>query len=321
MALLRRISRALETLSRPKLDGRSLFGAQGEEYASQVLEGPGIVSRVTNPIIPTTNGRSYPLEADFLVYTQGNLFCVEVKRYKGRITYLPKPRIDGALRDNRQSGWEDYDLLQEKIGKYGERLAPRTYSNPLKKTKTFIWHLKDYLGQHVDPRFRKVFVIPVVAFVEEADISAIHSLDEGMIWVQELPTFFEQQRHPKYARSPSRWIAEGIQQVPTSDLVVTTDHHPFKGFIRGETFVFQTRSEGVQRLPYAHIRSIWLRHTWLFSDYDPMTIFLTDGSFREYECTGGSVQMIGFDSERHTHQLRNVEKIVIGRANKLLRRM
>lgn len=37
MSLLRRVSRALETLSRPQLDERMLFGVQGEDYARRCL--------------------------------------------------------------------------------------------------------------------------------------------------------------------------------------------------------------------------------------------------------------------------------------------
>jgi hypothetical protein len=71
----RRISRALETLSRPRLDERVFSGAQGEADASRVLALAPVLSQVMNPIIPAINGRTRTLESDFLVYTQGNLFC------------------------------------------------------------------------------------------------------------------------------------------------------------------------------------------------------------------------------------------------------
>jgi hypothetical protein len=144
----------------------------------------------------------------------------------------------------------------------------------------------------------------VVAFVEEADISAIHSLEDGLITVAELPTFFEKHRNLKYTRHPSRWIIKGIQQVPTSDLVQTTDHHPFKGFLAGNDFIFDTRDGGRQHFPSACIHSIELSHTWLFSDYDPMTIFFTDGSFQEFECTGGTIHMTDLGGKSHLHRHR-----------------
>jgi hypothetical protein len=329
MSLLRRLSRALETGSSLQLDGRSLFGAQGEEYASKYLDGPMILSRVTNPIIPPSHQQRYHLESDFLVYAYGNLFCIEIKRYKGRITYAPREQQDGVAgrswsyrfsptRQGSSVGPTDAMILQEKTGKYGEPLPPRTHSNPLKKTKAFIRPLKTYLGDHVDERFRTLFIIAVAAFVEEADISTIHSLDAGMIYVHELPTFLQQHAHPRFAQTPSRWIAEGIQQIPTSDLVVTTDNQPFKGFIMDEALVFKKRDGGIEQIPYAAIRSVWLQRTWLFSDYDHMTIFFANGSFQEFECVSGSVQMNNFTGERQVHKLRNINKIVVGRANKVL---
>jgi hypothetical protein len=330
MSLLRRFSRALDTLSRPQLDGRSLFGALGEEYASQFLDGPAIVSRVMNPIIPATRERRNPLESDFLVYSLGNLFCIEVKRYKGKITYASKPGSDfSGGRDEisrpgnmQQRGFELIDestIVQEKTGKYGERLPARTHPNPLKKTKLFIRQLKEYLGDTVDVRFRKLFIIPVVAFVEEADIQAIHSFEAGMIYVRELPTFLQRHAHPEFAHRPSRWVAEGIQRIPTSDLLLTTDDHPFKGFITDQLLSFIKRDGNVEHVPYAGIRSIWLEHTWLFSDYDKMTIFFSEGHFREFECSQGVVHATDFSGERKTHKLRNVSKIIVGRANKVLR--
>jgi hypothetical protein len=37
-------------------------------------------------------------------------------------------------------------------------LAPITHINPLKKTRKFLWHLKNYLVEHVDTRFQNVFI-------------------------------------------------------------------------------------------------------------------------------------------------------------------
>jgi hypothetical protein len=113
----------------------------------------------------------------FWVYTQGNLFCIKIKRWKGCISY------DVATGQQEKHA---PDLLQEKRGAYEERFPPQTHTNPLKKTKTFIWHLKRSLAEHVNPRFEKLFIFPVVAFLDEADSSTIHSLQEGMIVVSEL---------------------------------------------------------------------------------------------------------------------------------------
>jgi Nuclease-related domain len=302
MSLLRRLARALDTTSQRQLDQRSLFGALGEEYASRFLEGPGIVSRVINPILPISDGRKNPPEADFLVYTRGNLFCIEVKHYKGRIT----------------EGFDGTTILQEKTGNYGERLAPKSHPHPLRTTKAFIRHLKSYLGEMVDTRFRTLFIYAVAAFVESADIRTIHNLDTGIIYVQELPDFFQNHTNLDFTRNPSRWIAEGIQQIPTSDLIVTTGEHPFKGFLTDHLLTFKKRDGTIERLAYSEIRSIHLQRTGLFSDYDQMTVLFSNERFREFDCASGDIHFTNFSGERQVHKLRNVNKVVVGRANKIL---
>jgi hypothetical protein len=293
MALLRRLTRTFDTLSRQHLDGRSLYGARGEEYASQFLEGPAILSRVTNPLIPASGTRRYPLEADFLVSTQGNLFCIEVKRYKGRITsgVGPSGNVDDSV------------IVQERIGRYGERLPPRTHPNPLKKTRSFIHQLKTFLGETVDARFRGLFIIAVVAFVEEADIRAISDAQAGIIAVRDLPAFFHRHAHPTFARTPSSWIVEGLQRVPTSDLIVTTDEEPFKGFLADEALVFERRDGGTER-------------SGLFSDVDTLTVHLIDGQVQTFAAARGSVRMTDFQGRLQAHTLRNIVRIVVGGANK-----
>ncbi len=302
MSLLRRLIRALDTTSQLQLDHRSLFGALGEEYASRFLEGPGIVSRVTNPILPISDGRKNPPEADFLVYTRGNLFCIEVKHYKGQIT----------------GGVDDTTILQEKTGNYGEHLSPKSHPHPLKTTKAFIWQLKSYLAETVDTRFQTVFIYAVAAFVESADLHAIHDLDAGIIYVKELPAFFQNHTNLHFARNPSRWIAEGIQHLPTSDLIMTTNEHPFKGFLTDQLLTFKKRDGTLERLTYSEIRSIHLQRTGLFSDYDHMTVLFTDGHFRDFECASGNIHFTNFSGEQQVHKLRNVKKIIVGRANKIL---
>lgn len=302
MALLRRLSRALDTTSRLQLDDRSLFGAMGEEYASRFLEGPGIVSRVMNPILPSSDGRRTPFEADFLVYTRGNLFCIEVKHYKGRI--LPGP--------------DTTTILQEKRGKYGEWLVPKVHPHPLRTANAFIRQLKPYLAERVDARFRTLYIYAVAAFVESADMSAIHSFDTGVIYVKELPAFFQHHTNIDFTRRPSHWVAEGIQQLPTSDMIVTTDQQPFKGFLTDRFLTFKKKDGTSERLAYSEIRSLSLQRHGLFSDYDQMTVLFSDGRCQTFDCVSGTIQFTNFRGERQIHKLRNVNKVVVGRANKIL---
>jgi hypothetical protein len=110
-------------------------GALGEQYAAQIIyDSEG--SWIRNPIIPHPTKPGFTLEADFLVYTRGNLFCVEIKNYKGRISYAPKYRavqveqrgIFGSryVPQTVIDGYDDSRILQEKVGNYGEASSPRS---------------------------------------------------------------------------------------------------------------------------------------------------------------------------------------------------
>jgi Nuclease-related domain len=324
VSFLDRLTRAFSTLSHVELDDRAKIGALGEQYAAQVID-DSEGNWIRNPIIPHPTKPGYTLEADFLVYTRGNLFCVEIKNYKGRISYAPKYRtVQVEQRDFLVSryvpqtiidGYDDSRILQEKVGNYGEAIFTKEYPNPLKKTRYFLHRLKDYLSAR-DARFQRLHIIPVVGFAEYADISAIHSFETGMIYVSEIPTFFERHAHPKFAKSPSPWILEGLQKVPTWDLVLTTNNEWMNGIIQGSELTFRGTDRRRYALPYMDIHAISLQRTGFFSAYDQMTVQYTNGSTKVFHSVGGEIhlQRVG---ERQVHQLRNVNRIVVGVANKL----
>src|SRR5579883_2078107 len=93
MSLIQRVTRAFQTLSTIELDEQSRFGALGELYAERLLDDEQGIC-LTNPIIPHPSKPGRFLESDFLLFTQGNLFCIEIKTYRGRISYpyLPGDR-------------------------------------------------------------------------------------------------------------------------------------------------------------------------------------------------------------------------------------
>jgi len=93
MSIAQRLTRAFQTLSTIELDEQSRFGALGEFYAVQVLD-DGQAICINNPIVPHPTKPGLFLESDFLIYTRGSLFCVEIKNYKGRISYPVKYRVE-----------------------------------------------------------------------------------------------------------------------------------------------------------------------------------------------------------------------------------
>jgi len=114
MSLFQRITRAFHTLSTIELDQQSRFGALGEFYAEQVLD-DGQAICINNPIVPHPTKPDLFLESDFLIYTQGSLFCVEIKNYKGRISYPVRYRVEhgwqwGSLPHSR---WSTASMIRD----------------------------------------------------------------------------------------------------------------------------------------------------------------------------------------------------------------
>lgn len=299
MSLFQRLSRAIDTLSHVHLDERSQYGAFGENYAAQVITKKEGTFWIANPIIPHPSKPGFTRESDFLVYTQGNVFCIEIKHYKGKI--FPK---------------DDSTIIQEKMGNYGEGIFTNEHPNPLKKTKNFIYHLKNYVGQ-IEPRFQRLHIYAVAAFSEEADISAIHSFDDGMIYISELQRFFEHHRNPQFAQRPSLWIMNAMRRIPTWDLIQTTDNEWINGFFMTNELVYKGTDRRMHSLPYAKINSVSWQRKGLFSAYDEMTISFTDGKQEKLNSVNGSIwlQRIG---EKKYFKLRNVNKLIVGVANKFI---
>lgn len=327
MSFLDRLTRAFSTLSQVELDDRSRFGALGEQYAAQVIH-DGESFWIHNPIIPHPTKPGYTLETDFLVYTRGNLFCVEIKTYKGRLSYPPRYRTVSieqrgwrglrAVPQTARDGYDDTRIVQEKVGNYGEGIFTTEHPNPLKKTRYFVHRLKDYLSKR-ETRFQRLHIIPVVGFADQTDISAIRSFETGMISVSELPAFFDRHTHPKFARNPSPWILEGLRWIPTWDLILTTKNEWINGIIQDRDLTFRGTDGRWYALPYATIQAITLHRTGLFSAHDQMTVQYTNGTTQVFQCAEGDIhlQRVG---EQKVHHLRNVNRIIVGVANKIMGR-
>lgn len=324
MSLLERLTRTLDTFSHIELDDRSKVGALGEQYAAQVInEGDGSVW-IPNPIIPHPTKPGYTREADFLVYTQGNLFCIEVKNYRGRISYPPRyPNIQveqrGWLGQHHSTqtvidGYDTSKILQEKMGKYGEGVFTKEHPNPLSKTQNFINHLKNYVGQ-IEPRFKRLHIIAVAGFSEQADISAIHSFDTGMIYVSEMPAFFEHHINPKFAQRPSKWIIEVMHKIPTWDVVQTTGNEWMNGILADRELVFKSTDRQNYQIPFKQIRSVTWKRKGFFSAHDEMTVQYINGTVQNMNCVNGEIRLnrIG---EQQVHKLRNLNRLIVGVANK-----
>lgn len=321
MSLFQRITRAFHTLSTIELDEQSRFGALGELYAEQILD-DGQALCIANPIIPHPTKPGLFLESDFLIYTQGNLFCVEIKQYKGRLSYPTREQIGqgspprGPLSRPSSSGFDDSVILQEKVGNYGEGIFLKEHRNPLKKTRYFVHHLKNYLCT-IDARCKQVYIIPVVGFSELADISALYDFEAGMISTSQLPAFFEQHSGPAAASSPPSWLHSALYRVPTWDLILTTRNEWINGVIADRELLFQGTDRHSYHLPYRTLHTVTLHRSGLFSAADQLTITDVHGHLSSYRSVSGEVHLRRFGGEVQTHRLRNVSQIVVGIANRL----
>lgn len=317
MSLRQRITRALHTLATVELDEQARFGARGEVYARQLLAGgQGIC--IHNPVIPHPTKPGVFLESDFLIFTRGKLFCVEIKHYKGRLSYATGQiqLARGPHHVSRNPRINDSAIIQEKAGNYGEGVFRKEHRNPLKQTRSFIHHLKQYLGR-VDARCQQLFITPVVGFSDIADISAIYDFEAGMLYTWQLPAFFERAGKPATASPSPPWLRAALARVPTWDRILTTRNEWITGVITERALTFRESAGSRQSIPYHGVQSIHLHRTGLFSAYDQLTITGVDGYTRTYNCVSGEMRLRRPGGEYQTHKLRNVNQVLPGIANKL----
>jgi len=97
------------------------------------------------------------------------------------------------------------NLLQIKSGRYGESIAPKILKNPALQARAFIHSAKQYLSRVCDRRFEHLRIEAVGAFTRNGDIGAIHSFDEGLVYVDELAALFPMRRKERFANEPSKW--------------------------------------------------------------------------------------------------------------------
>ena len=308
MSIWRRLIRTLDTLSNVDLDEVSAYGAEGEEQAQEVLSKEAYHS-FSNRIVPHPQKPGVFLETDAIIYAEGNVFCVEIKRYKGKIYFPPKTKVVGD-----QEVFDGYDksrVVKEKKGKYGEGFSVKSMPTLWEETKYYITHLKRFLCGS-DARFSRLFIIPVVGFSDtDSDISAIHSMEDGLVYISEIPEFIKHHRNEKLARSPSRWIIDGLALVPTWDRILTRKSEWLNGLVLDEAFTCTGLDGSQYNVSYKDVKSISVSRTGVFSDHDDVKIMRATGEIDTLSCSSYSIK---FDKsgERQIHTLRNVKEISIG---------
>ena len=303
-----------------ELDGKEIGGRFGEDRAARVIESTRNACYVRNPIVPYPRAPGRFTETDFLVYTRGTLYCVEIKNHRGRIYYTPGYitiyRTEGWFIFKRhipqvvQSGYDYGKMIQETIDEHGQKVT-RDFPNPWLKTQRYIDNLKYYLHQ-INPELAKLPIYPILAFDDKADISAIHQFDAGIVRISELPAFFARFSNPAYESKPAPWIEQQLRSLPTWDLVLTTTNRSFNGVL-AEPFL---RFRGINRrdytIPYQNIVTVDIRQ----EPQQEVVITYTSGEVRTFPYTDGSIRLNRFKGEQQTHQFGQIRKVTVGVANK-----
>ncbi len=321
MSMISRLIRAFEARSNFELDGQTRGGMWGEDYAEYIIDDGQNGCYIRNPIIPHPDPRKrgYFLETDFLVYTRGTLYCVEIKNYRGRVYYparyrtiyvnrgwfIFKKQVPTAVFD----GYDYTKMIQEKPG-----ASPREMPNPIIKTQRYIDDLKRYLYR-IEPRLADLPIYPTLGFAEKTDIRAIYNFDAGIMHISQLPAFFEKYSNPTYARSSPPWIQQALHRLPTWDRILTVENEWINGVIMDPALSFKDANGHKYHIPYAQIHSMSLQPGGRFSAYDDMTITYLNGSSQSFRCAGGEIHLSRF-GEQQTHKLRSIHRVIIGIANK-----
>lgn len=323
MNLMDSLKRALDRFKIYSKDEIENYGNDGERIARQNFaykNGTGIA--YYNRLVPDYSKKNKYFEIDAIIYAAGNVFCVEIKRYKGKISYVPKYKM---VKEKKKILWFEFErekkvvdgldksrIIKEKVGNYNEDTFYKEFTNPIKKTIFFIKRMKEFLSGY-DKRFKSLFIIPVVCFVDdEADISDIHSFEEGLIYVSELQQFINMHKNDNFDKMSSEWIIDGLNKLPTWDKIITSSKEELNGVLENDEVVFEARDKSKIYLKYRDIKRMTFKNIGLiFSPYSEVTVYKKDNSTSVYEVVSGDIVFNRF-GERQIHKIVNISAIMVG---------
>lgn len=273
--------RALDYISTRNIDEESMFGLIGEQNFAQIVASDYVRA---NPIVPHP-GRfakphladQYP-EVDFLLYTRGVLFCIEIKRWKGAVRYVSGcgSHQRCPVRGNGKPCEHPTERCLQQTKRSGET---RYYRSPLDK-RTFIQGLKKYLAR---PDIFDAMPITVIAlFDKEANIDQIVRGDGpgGRIaGFREYAELFARHGLTDDLSCPDAIRAQ-LDRLPTWDWVYNYhgDTAPMKGILAGTRL--QVMVDGnIVAVPYREIQTIKINKRDGQNNY--MTLYRVNGDVVE----------------------------------------
>jgi len=303
-----------------ELDEKEKVGRYGEDYAARVLNKIPGVCYVRNPIIPQPRKPDLFNETDFLAYHRGNLYCLEIKYYRGRIYYPPAyttiyvkkgwfifKRLVPQIVPN---GYNYAQMGQERTDASGQRNT-RTFPNPWKKTDEYIHNLKYYL-QQINPGLAQLPIHPILAFSNKADLSAVYQFDAGILYIDEIHAFLDRYANSAYASQPAPWIENELRRLPTWDYVFTSDGKSFNGVLSEPTLRFKDAHWRERVIPYKTISEVEIQA----KPSQEIKITSTDGQKQTFNYKNGAVRLNRFKGEQQIHSFDNIRQVKVGTANR-----
>ena len=286
---MNRIKRFLRLFHNLNPDGKHIFGQTGEEYIRMNLIRSGY-NVFSNRILKHPKNNSVYIESDVIVYAGDCIFCIEIKRLKGKI----------FLSEN--------GIIQERNERFERRYRgyrAKRIKSPMAQSELFTRTLKRRLIKK-DSRFRGIRFVPVAAFSEEADISSIHSIEKGIVYFSELSDFIKNRAGIK---GNFKWVLEALSSLKGFDKIINKNKFIILGFIENENFKCQDAG-GTISIPYAAIERIEIKRGGLFSEYDEVKIIKKNGEIENLCCVDGYILINVFKSKQK-HFIRNLEEIIV----------
>jgi hypothetical protein len=149
---------------------------------------------------------------------------------------------------------------------------------------------------------------PVGVFTRTADITAIHSLNKGLIYVEELPMFFASRRNNRFAEHPSVWLLRGLRALPRLDVIRSKEGQLFRGFLEGSHLEYRGPDHRNYSWSWEDVEVIYLE-SGFFSASDRVTVQLRSGQKLESAAVQGLVKMVTLDGQPTEHRLSNLALI------------
>lgn len=281
--------RHIFTTKVPLLEDHEIVGQDGEDIVFDLLVNQ--VDYIKQGIIIESGTKVY--EKDFLVIYRGNIFIIEVKNWKGLITYNP-------IND---------EWMKSKKDQYTDDIYVNTFKNPLNNTLKFCNHLQKNLVKRIHS-FQSIAFIPIIVFVsEECQLDeSVRKLDPGIIYVHELLDYMKKKE--KQALSDEK--INLLYSLKTWDIIIGRNGSKKSGTIKDKDLELLNQNKDKILLTCSQIYSIEHLNTHL--TYDEFLVQFIDGH-QQILLNKVSKIHLRIPNKNNTIQaidLKEVQKIIFG---------